>query len=615
MHTRIQFILGVILVAGLFSCKTKTTVTERCGDGFLDPGEDCDGNNLNNYNCANLGHYNIMGTLRCGSDCQFDRTECGGRCGDGQITIDDGEVCDGINLLGASCTGLGYHGGTLACATDCKSLDTSDCEPFGKCGDGIIQTEHGEVCDGELLNNQTCETRGYYGGTLTCSANCRGFVETDCVDFGRCGDGILHTEHGEECDGVNLAEQDCESLGLYPGTLTCGTNCRFDTSGCGGSCGDGIIQTGQGEQCDTDNFGSQTCSSLGYYTGPLICTDDCTISESNCEGTGSCGDGIIQTPYETCDGENLDGQTCISLNYHPGTLACASNCAFDTTSCGGKCGDGIIQTDWEECDLSGFGGATCRTRGFFLGNLLCQMNCTINDSLCTKVLSVAAGADHTCALTEDKNVYCWGYNQYGQLGDGTTTDRLNPVKVNISNIDHISAGDGFTCATSQHGAYCWGRNEFGQLGNGTNTNSSDPVQVQLSGFMVLFGTYPIFAGKDHACTVDVLNMSLFVKCWGRNDFGQLGNGTNTNRSTPEPGSNLDISAPGSVLMFALGDGHTCATGTINGNNRLYCWGRNDSGQLGIGNTQNQLTPADTNVATNDLTSVSAVLNSTIDGRI
>ena len=110
-------------------------------------------------------------------------------------------------------------------------------------------------------------------------------------------------------------------------------------------------------------------------------------------------------------------------------------------------------------------------------------------------------------------------------------------------------------------------------------------------------------------------MSLFVKCWGRNDFGQLGNGTNTNRSTPEPGSNLDISAPGSVLMFALGDGHTCATGTINGNNRLYCWGRNDSGQLGIGNTQNQLTPADTNVATNDLTSVSAVLNSTIDGRI
>jgi len=127
-------------------------------------------------------HMNVGGTLACGADCQYDTTGCSSRCGDGVIQIEDGEVCDGPDLDGQSCTTLGYHGGNLSCASDCRSLIEDDCLAAGRCGDSVIQGVYGETCDGDNLDAQTCFSRGFSGvsGTLTCTEACL-FDESSCV--------------------------------------------------------------------------------------------------------------------------------------------------------------------------------------------------------------------------------------------------------------------------------------------------------------------------------------------------------------------------------------------------------------------------------------------------
>ncbi len=95
--------------------------------------------------------------------------------------------------------------------------------------------------------------------------------------------------------------------------------------------------------------------------------------------------------------------------------------------------------------------------------------------------AIAMGYSHTCAVTTTGGVKCWGYNGNGQLGDSTTTRRLTPVNVSdlSSEVSSIAAGWGHTCAlTTAGGVKCWGRNQFGQLGNNSNTASLRPVQVE-----------------------------------------------------------------------------------------------------------------------------------------
>jgi len=189
---------------------------------------------------------------------------------------------------------------------------------------------------------------------------------------------------------------------------------------------------------------------------------------------------------------------------------------------------------------------------------------------------LAVGDLHVCAGIAS-SITCWGQGSSGQLGNGASADSATPVKLRFpagrETVGAISAGGAFTCATfdaqgldAEPGVWCWGANESGQLGDGTTTASNVPVRVTLPA-----GTDPndVSAGRAHACVVD---RARAVWCWGANGQGQLGNGTTTNSATP-------VRVPGvAATLVAAGADHSCASTT---KGRLRCWGGNALGQLGI----------------------------------
>ncbi len=194
---------------------------------------------------------------------------------------------------------------------------------------------------------------------------------------------------------------------------------------------------------------------------------------------------------------------------------------------------------------------------------------------------LAGGTNHTCALASDGDVVCWGQNSYGQLGDGSTADRLAPVAVaNAGTSIAVAAGDAHSCSLQWNGTVmCWGDNAVGQLGNGTFTGSSVPVTVSGIGGNAT-PAIAITAGAYHTCAI--LSDGT-ARCWGGNARGALGDGTTTNRSAP-----VTVTGLASALAITAGSEHTCAIDTLG---QATCWGNNFEGALGDGTTTNRLSPA------------------------
>jgi alpha-tubulin suppressor-like RCC1 family protein len=204
------------------------------------------------------------------------------------------------------------------------------------------------------------------------------------------------------------------------------------------------------------------------------------------------------------------------------------------------------------------------------------------DSAAAPVIkAIAAGHEHTCALTAAGGVKCWGNNTAGQLGDGTTENRLTPVDVVglDSGVQALAAGESHTCALTTAGAVkCWGANYIGQLGIGTWSHEPETTPVDVIGMSS--NIKALAAGRAHTCA---LTMAGGVKCWGSNIVGQLGDGTTETRLTP-----VGVTGLGSdIKAIAAGYGHTCAMTTAGG---VKCWGGNEFGQLGDNSVETRLTP-------------------------
>ena len=302
----------------------------------------------------------------------------------------------------------------------------------------------------------------------------------------------------------------------------------------------------------------------------------------------------------------------------------------------------IVSTDYFNCGITSEKNVVCWGDGIGTG----QGNET-NQSTPIKVLGVGgsgylqnitaltAGGSSVCAIDSSENAYCWGGNNYGQIGTGSanTIPSLTPVQISISDVTSIAIGDTSACVTSNNNVYCWGTNGSGQLGNGTTTNSYTGVSVNFENYFddatdeSTFYPTSVAVGTNHACATDGYTA---VMCWGDNTYGQLGNnstsssiavmaslfpilsntvliangnttclinaaliscwGENANGqlgNNSTSGYNIPTSTyADAISSFSLGPDHSCLVDSIL--NEVYCSGSNNSGQLGTGTATNEL---------------------------
>ena len=281
-------ILGLfLLVSALESCAKKPT-GDTCGDGIRQFYEDCEGTNLGGQSCAGLGLG--LGTLACNSDCTFNTSGCSSaaRCGDNIRQA--GEECDGQDLGGASCTTLNLGSGTLRCSAGCR-YDESGCSSQAQCGNGVV--EGSEACDGANLGGKSCQTigQGFSGGTLACKSDCS-LDTSQCTTTASCGNGVI--EAGEQCDGSQFSGATCQTFGFAGGQLRCSPTCTIDQSGC----------SSQAEDCtnglDDDGDSAIDCNDFDCSSNPV-----CNGSPENCtNGTDDDNDGLTDCDDADCSGES-----------------------------------------------------------------------------------------------------------------------------------------------------------------------------------------------------------------------------------------------------------------------------------------------------------------------
>ena len=286
--------------------------------------------------------------------------------------------------------------------------------------------------------------------------------------------------------------------------------CAVTTSGgakCWGNNGNG--QTGDGSTVqrltpvDVSGLTSGVASISGGHVHTCAVT---TSGGAKCwgfNGNGPLGDGTGNQRLMPVDVSGLtSGVASISASgFHTCAVTASGGAKCWGNNGNGQTGDGSTVQRLTPVDVSG---------------------------LISGVVSISMGSTHTCAVTTSGGAKCWGNNGNGQLGDGTTTQRNTPVDVSglTSGVASISGGDRHACARTTSGEVkCWGQNTNGQLGDGSTVQRLTPVDVSE----LTSGVTSIEAGSYHTCSVTA---SGGAKCWGRNPSGQLGDGSQSQRNTP-----------------------------------------------------------------------------------
>jgi len=207
---------------------------------------------------------------------------------------------------------------------------------------------------------------------------------------------------------------------------------------------------------------------------------------------------------------------------------------------------------------------------------------------------VSAGVDHTAAIKTDGTLWVWGFNNAGRLGDNTTTSRSSPVQTVAGGINwkQVSAGGAHTAAIKTDGTlWLWGQNAFGRLGDNTVTNRSSPVQTVSAGT----NWKQVSGGGEHTAAIKT-DGTLWL--WGNNSFGKLGDNTTTSRSSPVQ----TVSAGTNWKQVSCGTDHTACIKT---DGTLWVWGRNSNGRLGDNTVTNRSSPVQTVSAGTNWKQVSA----------
>ncbi|MEM6954587.1 MAG: MopE-related protein [Myxococcota bacterium] len=507
------------------------------------------------------------------------------------IGPDAAELCDGVDNNcndetdeGCDCVdgqerACGSDVGTCAAGTEsCVGGRWQACE--GRIGPATETCEGGgdEDCDGAV--DEGCECRdGVPRACGTTLGVCSGGQQA-CVD-GRLGPCISAVEPStevcdggtdEDCDGstdegcecVNGATRACgESRGACePGTETCAAGrwqpCRdfvgpqpercegLRDENCDGTVDEGCeCVDGTMEACGTDvgvcSPGTRTCIRGAWGA--------CSASAP---GVERC-DGELD---EDCDGDGDEGCECVD-----GT---SRACGVDEGVCSAGtqlCAEGA----WGACSGLEPGVETCSPAGE-------DEDCDgVVDEGCA-IVDLAVASQHACLAHENGSVSCFGYNNDGELGDGTFTQRTEPVAVMDLpfGVVQIGANGRNSCGLSADGRLaCWGNNSSGALGNGSTEDSNVPGLVQGLDDVIEFAV-----GGGHGCAIRS-NESLV--CWGNNFRGQLGDGTNENRTVPTQVLGLTgVSIASQVFSVDASGGHTCASRPSD----VLCWGHNFRFQLG-----------------------------------
>lgn len=246
--------------------------------------------------------------------------------------------------------------------------------------------------------------------------------------------------------------------------------------------------------------------------------------------------------------------------------------------------EGVAKTvagERDSCAITAFGVASCwsirgqrQLVGFLAGK---------------PVVDISTGTNHGCAVTARGLVGCWGSNAFGQVGDGSKVDAKDPVAVSTSGVlgdrqvVKVTSGDRHTCALTVDGAIaCWGSNAVGQLGKPGLEGSNVPVAIDTSATSTTF--VDVAAGGSHTCAVTAMGQAT---CWGSNSRGQLGDDSRISSATPVLVDTAGALADIQVAGITTGSQHSCALTASSG---AACWGANSSGQLGDGSTVDSAIP-------------------------
>lgn len=390
-----------------------------------------------------------------------------------------------------------------------SSVGCSDDSPGARCGDNVINTSRGEECDSHALGGMRCTDleQGFYGGVLGCypaghASEC--LYDTSQCTGPECGNGIV--DQGEECDGFDMGGQSCLSLNYDGGQLACfapdtADECTLDESGCRYSpfCGDNITDPGEGEECDGNDLSGETCQTQGYIGGSLRCTQDCLFDHSQCT-TPVCGNDTREAT-EICDGPDLGGETCITRGYIQGNLDCEADCsAFIETGCSGTpvCGNDVAE-GLESCDGTDLNNTACQDLGYLFGDLACHPQ----------------GHANECEFDESNCV-----------GSGNCTVDIM-VGILQSGVPEVVNGD-LTTAADNHVLSCdplMGMFPAPDqvMAFSINENGTLTLEYSLSGIgMLRFGLFQAGSGN---CTDNEVGCQEASGASGTLDFGFLNAGT------------------------------------------------------------------------------------------